>query len=114
MRAARTLLAVLGMVAIGAATPVAAQTAPPSPLPLPEIGRTHSKGLCTTVRDRVAPAVLGLMKTDELIGAGHRALIKSGKDEIQPPVPSGVDGMRSISTPPISSASCRRWHTTCG
>jgi hypothetical protein len=91
MRAARTLLAVLGMVAIGAATPVAAQTAPPSPLPLPEIGRTHSKGLCTTVRDRVAPAVLGLMKTDELIAAGHRALIKSGQDQIQPSAPTGVD-----------------------
>jgi hypothetical protein len=57
------------------------------------IGHTHTKGLCTAVRDRIAPAVLGLMKTDELIGAGHRALIKSGKDEIQPPVPSGVDGM---------------------
>ena len=40
-----------------------------SPLPLPEIGRTHSVSkLCATVRDSVAPAVAGLMKTDELIG----------------------------------------------
>jgi len=83
------LLCLLGLIAIGATAPVAAQTAPPSPLPLPEIGRTHSKGLCTTVRDRVAPAVLGLMKTDELIGAGHRALIKSGQDLIQPSGPTG-------------------------
>jgi hypothetical protein len=84
MRPARTLLAVLGALAISAAAPVGAQTAPPSALPLPEIGRTHSKGLCTTVRDRIAPTVLGLMKTDELIGAGHRALLKSGQDQIQP------------------------------
>lgn len=84
MRRARTLLAVLGALAISAAAPVGALTAQPPALPLPEIGRTHSKGLCTAVRDRVAPAVLGLMKTDELIAAGHRALLKSGQDQNQP------------------------------
>jgi hypothetical protein len=56
-------------------------TAPMSaPTTLPEIGRTHSKGFCTTVRDNVAPSVLGLMKTDELIGASHRALLKMAHD----------------------------------
>jgi hypothetical protein len=47
---------------------------------LPEIGRTHSKGFCSTVRDNVAPSLLGLMKTDELIGASHRALLKMAHD----------------------------------
>jgi hypothetical protein len=85
------LFCLLGTIAISAIAPVGAQTAPPSPLPLPEIGRTHARGLCTTVRDRIAPAVLGLMKTDELIAAGHRALIKSGQDLVQPSGPSGTD-----------------------
>jgi hypothetical protein len=53
----------------------------PAPSTLPEIGRTHSRGLCTTVRDSVAPMVLGLMKSDELVGAGHRALLKAGDDQ---------------------------------
>lgn len=58
-----------------------AQSPAPSPSALPEIGRTHSKGLCTTVRDNVAPAVLGLMKSDELIAAGHRTFRKMAADE---------------------------------
>ncbi len=58
-----------------------AQSPAPSPTALPEIGRTHSKGLCTTVRDNIAPAVLGLMKSDELLGAGHRAFRKMAADE---------------------------------
>lgn len=59
-----------------------AQAPAPSPAPstIPEIGRTHSKGLCTTVRDSVAPIVLGLMKSDELVGAGHRAFLKMSDD----------------------------------
>jgi hypothetical protein len=55
-----------------------------APTTLPEIGRTHSKGFCTTVRDNVAPSVLGLMKTDELIGASHRALLKMAHDSSSP------------------------------
>lgn len=51
---------------------------------LPEIGRTHSKGFCTTVRDNVAPSLLGLMKTDELIGASHRAMLKMAHDNSSP------------------------------
>jgi hypothetical protein len=58
-----------------------AQAPAPVPTTLPEIGRTHSKGFCTTVRDNVAPSVLGLMKTDELIGASHRALLKMAHDK---------------------------------
>ncbi len=49
----------------------------PAPSPIPFIGGTHAKGFCATVRDNVAPSVLGLMKTDELIGAGHRATLKT-------------------------------------
>jgi hypothetical protein len=54
----------------------------PSPSTLPEIGRTHARGVCTTVRDAVAPMVAGLMKSDEVIGAGHRAFAKMGHDMI--------------------------------
>jgi hypothetical protein len=56
----------------------------PAPTTLPEIGRTHSRGFCSTVRDNVAPSVLGLMKTDELIGAGHRAVLKMADDMSSP------------------------------
>lgn len=70
--------------ALAALSVLTAQSPSPSPEPstmsLPVIGHTHSKGFCTTVRDGVAPAVLGLMKTDELIGASHRALLKAGHD----------------------------------
>ncbi|MDQ6944136.1 MAG: hypothetical protein M3169_16685 [Candidatus Eremiobacteraeota bacterium] len=61
-----------------------AQAPAPGPTTLPEIGRTHSKGFCSTVRDNVAPSVLGLMKTDELIGASHRALLKMAHDNGSP------------------------------
>jgi hypothetical protein len=53
----------------------------PAPTQLPEIGRTRSRGFCSTVRDNVAPSLLGLMKTDELIGAGHRATLKMAHDQ---------------------------------
>lgn len=59
-----------------------AQTPAPAPhaTNLPEIGRTRAKGFCTTVRDNVAPSVLGLMKTDDLIAAGHRGALKTADD----------------------------------
>jgi len=57
-----------------------AQVPAPSSTALPEIGRTRAKGFCTTVRDNVAPAVLGLMKTDDLVGAGHRGALKTADD----------------------------------
>ncbi|MBV8299265.1 MAG: hypothetical protein JO083_06965 [Candidatus Eremiobacteraeota bacterium] len=78
--AALCALAVVG----GSALSALAQTAPapqPAASALPIIGRTHSRGLCTTLRDNVAPMVLGMMKSDELVGAGHRALMKAGDDQ---------------------------------
>jgi hypothetical protein len=68
--------------ALGALCVLSAQT--PAPATLPEIGRTHSRGFCSTVRDNVAPSVLGLMKTDELIGASHRAVLKMAEDSTSP------------------------------
>jgi len=66
--------------ALGALFVLTAQAPAPAPTTLPEIGRTHSKGFCSTVRDNVAPSLLGLMKTDELIGASHRAVLKMAHD----------------------------------
>lgn len=69
--------------ALGALCVLTAQSPAPVPGPttLPEIGRTRARGLCTTVRDNVAPAVLGMMKSDELVGAGHRAFRKMADDQ---------------------------------
>jgi hypothetical protein len=69
------------LAALGALCVLSAQSPAPAPTPLTEIGRTHSKGFCTTVRDSVAPSVLGLMKTDELVGASHRAMAKMAHDQ---------------------------------
>ncbi len=71
----RPLAALAALCVLTAQSPVVAPTT------LPEIGRTHAKGFCTTVRDNVAPSVLGLMKTDELIGASHRAVLKLSNDQ---------------------------------
>jgi hypothetical protein len=72
----RSRILALCALALTAQVPAPAQ----GPSTLPEIGRVHSKGLCTTVRDSVAPMVLGLMKSDELVGAGHRAFLKIADD----------------------------------
>lgn len=63
---------------------VAAALAAPAPTPsaLPVIGRVRSKGFCSAVRENVAPALLGLMKSDEIIGAGHRAFAKMRSDAV--------------------------------
>ena len=45
--------------ALGGLCVLTAQAPAPAPTMLPEIGRTRARGLCTTVRDNVAPAVLG-------------------------------------------------------
>jgi hypothetical protein len=76
MRSRILALTALCALALTAQVPAPA----PGPSTLPEIGRVHSKGLCTTVRDSVAPMVLGLMKSDELVGAGHRAFLKIADD----------------------------------
>ena len=67
--------------ALAALSMLTAQAPAPSPTSLPEIGRTRAKGFCTTVRDNVAPSLLGLMKTDDLVGASHRALLKTAHDQ---------------------------------
>jgi len=55
--------------------------ATPTPAPvLPEIGRVRSNALCTTLRQNIAPTIAGLMKNDEIIGAGHRAFAKMAHD----------------------------------
>ena len=36
--------------------------------------------MCTTLRAAIAPTVAGLMKNDEIIGAGHRAFAKMSHD----------------------------------
>jgi hypothetical protein len=77
--AALCALAVVG----GSGLSAFAQSAPapqPAASTLPIIGGTHARGLCTTVRDSVAPMVLGMMKSDELVGASHRALLKTADD----------------------------------
>jgi hypothetical protein len=56
--------------------------ATPTPAPvLPEIGRVRSNALCTTLRQNIAPTIVGLMKNDELISAGHRAFAKMSHDQ---------------------------------
>ena len=76
---------------------------------LPEIGRTHSKGFCSTVRDNVAPSLLGLMKTDELIGASHRALLKMARfaAEALDSSPTAVRARPSLRR----QSRARRWRT---
>jgi hypothetical protein len=64
-------------------TPLLAQVLPaPAPTAaLPEIGRVRSNALCTTLRSNISPTIMGLMKNDEIIGAGHRAFSKMGRDQ---------------------------------
>ncbi len=82
------ILVLASALAANAGAPAAAQSLPPQSAPapgastLPTIGHTHAKGFCDTVRENVAPTVLGLMKTDELIGASHRAISKMAHDEV--------------------------------
>jgi len=66
-----------------AATPLFAPALPtPSPAAaLPEIGRVRSNVLCTALRQNIAPTIVGLMKNDEIIGAGHRAFAKMARDQ---------------------------------
>jgi hypothetical protein len=79
-RAARALGLLLVALTASAGSAVAQTVPAPGVTPPPTIGSTHSKGFCDTVRDNVAPSVLGLMKNDALIGAGHRAFAKMVHD----------------------------------
>lgn len=70
----------IGWLLLAAVTPLFVP-ATPTPTPLPEIGRVRSNALCTTLRQNIAPTILGLIKNDEIIGAGHRAFLKMGRDQ---------------------------------
>lgn len=60
----------------------AAPSPSPSSTPLKEIGRVGSTIYCTLLSKQIAPALLGLMKTDENISAGHRAFAKMSEDAL--------------------------------
>ncbi|HEX3467443.1 MAG TPA: hypothetical protein VHT05_05125 [Candidatus Elarobacter sp.] len=70
----------VALVLAGATLALNAQAPAPATSPIPFIGGTHAKGFCTMVRDNVAPSVLGLMKNDDLVGASHRAAMKTASD----------------------------------
>ncbi len=80
--AAACALAVAPVVVHAQTTPAASAPPATSGSPLPTIGRTHAKGFCDMVRENAAPSVLGLMKTDELVAASHRAVSKMAQDQI--------------------------------
>jgi hypothetical protein len=68
-------------IVLAAVTPFLVPASPaPSTTTLPEIGHVRSNVLCTTLRQNIAPTIAGLMKNDEIIGAGHRAFKKMGSD----------------------------------
>jgi hypothetical protein len=75
---------VTAVAAVSSQQPAAAAAPSPSPsdAPLKEIGRVGSTIYCTMLSKQIAPAVLGLMKNDEVIGAGHRAFTKMSEDAL--------------------------------
>ncbi len=70
-----------GAQAAPSAAPAAASPAPGA-TPPKEIGRVRSSAYCTMLGRRVAPALVGLMRTDEAIGAGHRVFSKMSEDTV--------------------------------
>lgn len=70
----------IGTLFLAAVTPLLVAASPSPTAALPEIGRVRSNVLCTTLRQNIAPTVAGLMKNDEIIGAGHRAFAKMSSD----------------------------------
>ena len=81
---AATTVAVVGSTVAQAAPSPAGAAASPAPAGTPpkEIGRVRSSAYCTMLGRRVAPALVGLMKTDEAISAGHRAFAKMSEDTV--------------------------------
>jgi hypothetical protein len=69
---------ILSALALVAAT--AAPSAAPTASPLKVIIRVHSRALCSTLTQRIAPAVAGLMKDDEVIALGQKGVAKMGAD----------------------------------
>ena len=77
--------AVLALVAVVAAAPADEGNTPsPSATPtvLREIGRVGSTAYCTMLSKRIAPALQGLMKTDEVILEGRRTFVKMSEDAL--------------------------------
>jgi hypothetical protein len=70
-----------GFLFFAALAPLFVPATPTPPPVLPEIGRVRSNALCTTLRQNIAPTIAGLMKNDEIIGAGHRAFAKMSHDQ---------------------------------
>jgi hypothetical protein len=63
---------------------IVAQTAPAATASPPkEIIEVHSRALCTTMEQRVRPALVGLMQNDTLIDSSERALSTVGADKIK-------------------------------
>jgi len=78
-----TTIAVVSPVAQAGATPTPPAASPaPYATPPKEIGRVRSSAYCTMLGRRIAPALVGLMRTDEAIGAGHRVFSKMSEDTI--------------------------------
>jgi hypothetical protein len=72
MRSVSGVMVLVFAVAFLTVTPVAAADSPASPLP--QIGTTRSRPLCTAVRQNIAPAVAGLMRVDARILAARKTL----------------------------------------
>ncbi len=67
------------------ASPQAGLPAAPAPsaTPLQEIGHVRSSAYCSTLAKHVAPALLALIKTDELIAAAHATLNSMSGDTVR-------------------------------
>ncbi len=74
------MISILLAAAIALASPAPAAPDDGSAGGLTEIARVRSSLSCSVLGRRIAPAVQGLLKTDDAIGAGHRALLKMGAD----------------------------------
>jgi hypothetical protein len=59
-----------------------ALTPQPTASPLKQIVEVHSRQLCQTLTERVEPAVVGLMKNDQIIEEGRRGLKKTAADAV--------------------------------
>jgi hypothetical protein len=61
-----------------------AQSAPaPQPTPLKQIIDVKSRPLCTALRDNIAIDLAGLIKNEQIIGEGRKAMNKIGSDQIK-------------------------------
>lgn len=85
----------------GAALILAAAGSPapsPSPSPLKQIIEVRSRQFCTTLVQRVQPAIAGLLKNDELIEHGRGGLLRTGADSVAGSKAATMDklGVRNV------------------